>query len=197
MADQLAGLIIHTMQRCAQRTLPPSVEGTDGGSRITARWPKVARNCEHCGGEFEAALYDVQRGKARFCRPACVSADTMRRRHLAKPQLGADNPGWKGGVSRIHVRYTNRFRAKFPEKARAHQLVYAAVKSGRLIRPESCSACGVDCKPHGHHDDYSKPLSVRWLCRLCHRIADRQPLPRRYSRKRVARFLHGREFEAA
>lgn len=176
MAYEQPDLIIHLPQMCAQRTASEAGEGIQGGSRITARWPRVTRNCANCGGDFEAALYEVLRGKARFCKPSCVSADTMRRRHLAKPQVGADNPAWKGGVSRDHVRYANRFRAKFPEKARAHSLVYDAIKSGRLTRPDACSACGVGCKPHGHHDDYSKPLAVRWLCRPCHRIADRQAI---------------------
>lgn len=43
-----------------------------------------------------------------------------------------------------------------------------AVKYGRIKKPSSCESCGVECKPHGHHDDYSKPLDIRWLCVKCH-----------------------------
>lgn len=52
---------------------------------------------------------------------------------------------------------------------RAHSAVYRALKSGRLTRPDHCENCGAPCKPHAHHDDYSKPLDVRWLCAKCHR----------------------------
>lgn len=53
-------------------------------------------------------------------------------------------------------------------KARAHKAVYAAVQSGRLIRPASCERCGQSAKVEGHHEDYNKPLEVNWLCRACH-----------------------------
>lgn len=81
---------------------------------------------------------------------------------------GEHNPNWKGGVSREPVRYTRRFREKFPEKVAAHRAVQEAVRSGRLVRPSTCGACGASCQPHAHHEDYSQPLSVRWLCRSCH-----------------------------
>ncbi len=38
-----------------------------------------------------------------------------------------------------------------------------------LDRPDICSDCGaVDVVIHGHHEDYSKPLEVIWLCVSCH-----------------------------
>lgn len=47
--------------------------------------------------------------------------------------------------------------------------MHRAIKSGVLIRPNSCSKCGTDRWPiHAHHDDYSRPLHVRWLCAPCH-----------------------------
>jgi ribosomal protein S27AE len=42
----------------------------------------------------------------------------------------------------------------------------SAVKAGRIVR-EACERCG-HAEAQGHHDDYSKPLDVRWLCTLCH-----------------------------
>jgi hypothetical protein len=50
----------------------------------------------------------------------------------------------------------------------AHAKVSAAVQSGDLVRPDTCSACEDECKPVAHHDDYHKPLDVRWLCGSCH-----------------------------
>lgn len=54
------------------------------------------------------------------------------------------------------------------EKRRAHDRAMYAVETGKLIRPNQCSKCGKECKPHAHHEDYSKPLEVIWLCSLCH-----------------------------
>ncbi len=44
--------------------------------------------------------------------------------------------------------------------------VAKAIKSGALVR-QPCEVCGAE-KVDAHHDDYSKPLDVRWLCRKHH-----------------------------
>jgi hypothetical protein len=41
-----------------------------------------------------------------------------------------------------------------------------AVRLGKLKRLP-CEVCGAP-ETDGHHDDYSKPLDVRWLCRRHH-----------------------------
>lgn len=51
-----------------------------------------------------------------------------------------------------------------------HQMVYLAVKSGRMIRPEACSECGFTGRITAHHHDYSKPYDVEWLCVSCHKL---------------------------
>ena len=62
---------------------------------------------------------------------------------------------------------------RYDDKDRARRTAMQAVKSGRLIRPDHCGACGKTCKPDAHHTDYSQALAVRWLCRQCHGIAHR------------------------
>jgi hypothetical protein len=66
------------------------------------------------------------------------------------------------------------WRKKYPEKRRAHQQVYWAVKNGALVRPDTCSRCGVVCRVEASHNDYSKPLDVEWLCHRCHTDKDRR-----------------------
>jgi hypothetical protein len=39
-------------------------------------------------------------------------------------------------------------------------------KRGVLV-PEICEACG-NPDAEKHHDDYTAPLTVNWLCRECH-----------------------------
>jgi hypothetical protein len=57
---------------------------------------------------------------------------------------------------------TERYDAANPHKKRAHGIVARAIESGLLVR-QPCEVCG-DPNTHGHHDDYSKPLAVSWLC---------------------------------
>lgn len=63
-------------------------------------------------------------------------------------------------------RSAKKWRANNPEKRRAHRRVEVAIKFGRMTRMP-CEVCG-DAKSHAHHDDYSKPLDVIWLCHSHH-----------------------------
>ena len=64
-----------------------------------------------------------------------------------------------------------------PLKYGARLAVRNAVKDGRLVKPEMCESCGRTRRLHGHHDNYSKPLEVRWLCSWCHAAAHRSLVP--------------------
>lgn len=61
---------------------------------------------------------------------------------------------------------TAKYRSKFPAKARAHSATWNAL-NGAKITKQPCEVCGKK-KVQAHHDDYSKPLEVRWLCAKHH-----------------------------
>ena len=65
---------------------------------------------------------------------------------------------------------TRRYRAENPRKYAAHCAVGSALRTGKLIKLDKCEQCMSDLHVEGHHDDYSKPLEVRWLCSRCHSI---------------------------
>jgi len=52
----------------------------------------------------------------------------------------------------------------------AHTMVTSAIQNRKLIRPLICSVCGLSQEKAiiAHHDDYLKPLDIRWLCSGCH-----------------------------
>lgn len=56
-----------------------------------------------------------------------------------------------------------------PKDRRAcYRKLRRAMRLGIVVRPDKCSHCERSCSPDAHHDDYSRPLAVRWLCRRCH-----------------------------
>lgn len=55
-----------------------------------------------------------------------------------------------------------RYTEKYPLKKKAKTAVRSALKSGKLLKMP-CQVCGNE-KVHAHHEDYSKPLDVVWLC---------------------------------
>ena len=58
------------------------------------------------------------------------------------------------------------YRERDREKKLAKNAVYRAVCHGTITK-KPCEVCGSD-EVQAHHDDYSKPLEVRWLCRRHH-----------------------------
>jgi len=54
------------------------------------------------------------------------------------------------------------------EKVNAKHMVFRSVKKGEIVKSLICAGCGESKRLDGHHQDYSKPLDVVWLCRPCH-----------------------------
>lgn len=52
-----------------------------------------------------------------------------------------------------------------PERRHAQIVVGNSLRDGKLVR--GVCQCG-EIKVQAHHDDYSKPLEVRWMCMPCH-----------------------------
>lgn len=133
------------------------------GSKATV--PAV---CKNCSAPFQARKHTRLNKPAEFCSRQCFHGHVKATGRFK----GTKSWHWQGGVSlpttENNMRYRRRQIAKSPEKERARMLAGVAIQSGKLVR-EPCSACGnKSVKTEAHHDDYSKPLEVRWLCPPCH-----------------------------
>ena len=106
----------------------------------------------HLGKCKECAKADVRENYAKT-RPAKTKYEKER----------AQRPERKAAA----IRSQRRYRAIHPERHAAHAAVAKAVRRGDLAR-SPCEVCG-EVRAQAHHDDYSKPLDVRWLCFRCHR----------------------------
>ena len=79
-------------------------------------------------------------------------------REACKRAAAADPERYKG--------YKRQHAERHPERVSARQQVATAVRYGRLVKTP-CVVCG-DPKSQGHHEDYSKPMEVVWLCTRHH-----------------------------
>jgi hypothetical protein len=59
------------------------------------------------------------------------------------------------------------WRAEDLRRGAAHSSVARAIRNGTLVR-QPCCWCG-EAKSVAHHEDYDKPLDVKWLCQSCHK----------------------------
>lgn len=103
----------------------------------------LAAKCKECQKEYD---------KARLKNPKRMAA----RRDYQKTESG----------KLAHSKATKAWVDKNVIKRAAHIMVGNALKGGRLIKMP-CEICE-DRNSHGHHDDYAKPLEVRWLCDTHH-----------------------------
>lgn len=72
--------------------------------------------------------------------------------------------------------HKDRYIEDNPEKHKAHYTLNNAVRRGK-IEKGPCGREDETCRGRveGHHDDYSKPLEVRWLCKHHHELEHHYP----------------------
>jgi hypothetical protein len=102
-------------------------------------------------------------GLSNWCKLCCSEQQKEYRktnRYKKKPEKHRQTEAYK--LKRKLYCRDNRLRMK------ANSQVLRAIRRGDLKRPQYCSKCKKHCRPHGHHDNYNKPLKVVWLCRSCH-----------------------------
>ena len=74
---------------------------------------------------------------------------------------------------KLNTKTTKKMREDLPHVYKAHTALNNALRDGKIIKPTVCSVCKKDRRLHGHHDDYSKPLDVKWMCAVCHKAFHR------------------------
>lgn len=132
--------------------------------REVGQTSKRCRKCELQKPLYEFAVNMIRGAERRwpYCKPCEIARLADRREkglHLEKTR-----------------RHVAKYRERYPEKDAANRIFGAAIRSGKIIRPDTCEVCGTKPAPNrlgrptiqGHHDDYSKPLEVRWFCHPCH-----------------------------
>ena len=122
------------------------------------------KTCFKCEEEKPLAEYyrhsRMADGHLNKCK-ACTKSDATQHRADNIERIRAYD---RARGSRQSPEYLREWRRKNPEKYRAHRLVATNLKN-----PGVCSECPSTFHVEAHHDDYSKPLDVRWLCAVCHK----------------------------
>ena len=127
------------------------------------------RTCIKCFATKPLSMFYANKAAAlgvdSKCKECAKRLSTLRRNRNLESVRAYD----RARGSRMTVDDLRNYRKKNPEKHRAHQLVRNAINRGDLVRPSVCESCDQNGYIEGHHDDYSQPLVVRWLCAACHK----------------------------
>ena len=128
-----------------------------------------AKQCFKCGEVKDLSCFyrhpGMKDGRVNKCKECNKRDVRQNRKHKVDYYREYDRE--RGSRQPAHK--IKAYNAKYPKKYIAKNAVNNAIRDGRLLKPNACEVCGAEHNSiHGHHDDYSFPLQVRWLCPPCH-----------------------------
>lgn len=105
-------------------------------------------------------------GLAARCKDCQRKYDNERLRDPKRMKMRIEYQKTEKG-KQAHARATKRWIEKNAIKRAVHIITGNAIRDGLLIK-KPCEVCGKK-NVHAHHDDYARPLDVRWLCEIHHK----------------------------
>lgn len=121
------------------------------------------KTCFNCGVERPLSDFYKHSGMAdghlNKCKE-CVKSDVRTNR--------ANNLEYYRAYDRGRGYHGDGIEKQSPAKRKAQRKVNNGIRDGKIERVTQCEDCGATSTIHAHHDDYAKPLDVRWLCVPCH-----------------------------
>lgn len=131
------------------------------------------KTCFRCGCQLPLSCFyrhprmaDGHLGKCKECTKFDVTNNRMRKLDYYRSWDKARNADSKRRWMRRL--YSRNHAAANPDRKKARTATNNAIRDRKLIR-RPCEVCGSH-DVEAHHEDYSMPLAVRWLCFVHHRI---------------------------
>ena len=125
--------------------------------------------CTRCNKEKEDLEFQKRKastdGFTSACKLCLKKYDDSRLKNPKRMKMRRDYQKTQKGKS-AHSKACKNWVEKNQIKRGAHVLVGNAIRKGELIA-KPCEVCK-STVVHAHHDDYAKPLTVRWLCDFHH-----------------------------
>lgn len=144
----------------------------------------MLQHCRKCGEDkLPSEFYRSRKCECKECHKAHVRANRRAKREYYRAQAlkpdrvnarkaYRDRKKQDPNFLKIQSEYVKNWRSKNAVKTKAHAMVGNAIKRGRIKR-RPCEVCGAE-KAEAHHENYYKPLEVRWLCRTHHMLRHRE-----------------------
>jgi hypothetical protein len=122
-------------------------------------WP-----CRKCGGWFPKEEYYTdnrhKNGKFGGIRGWCKKCTLAQhqKEYMQKPE----------NIQKERARSLVRGKTL---QAKCRGILNDAIRTGKIVKPKFCPECGISDEVRrieAHHDDYYRPLEIKWKCSQCH-----------------------------
>ena len=138
--------------------------------------------CKRCSCKYEPRPWEILRKDSicRECKRIYQNEWSRKRRASGIPSQQMSRE-WmqeyhkkymeRAGVRERKAANMRRYNKdpKLRVKHKARWALNKAIHQSKTLTRQPCIRCGSK-RSEGHHEDYSKPLVVIWLCRPCHKV---------------------------
>ena len=130
------------------------------------------KHCVKCGiNKQNSEFYhnknnaDKLSGKCKECYKEGVRENYRKNRdyYIKYEKERRKKPEWKI----VREKFRGKYEEKYPERLAAKIILNHAIETGK-IKKQPCQICSAK-RVEAHHEDYTKPLDVDWLCNMHHR----------------------------